>query len=115
MGGASSHLGGAANRHAVELRAVGDKGMFHLELRDNILWRYRGEGDDVRVELGPDGGSYDCIGPIDAVVDAALGRDPANNSPAELGARTVEILDAAYRSADSGVLETVATLDRPAA
>lgn len=112
MGGASSHLGGADNRHAVELRAVGDKGMIHVELRDNVLWRYRGEGDDIRLDLGPDAGLYDCIGPIDAAVDAALGKDPANNSPAELGARTVEILEATYRSADSGVLETVITLDR---
>ena len=112
MGGASSHLGGADNRHAVEVRAVGARGMFHLDLRDNILWRYRGEGDDVRVPLEADAGLYDCIGPIDAVVDAGLGRNPANNSPAELGARTVEILNAAYRSADSGSLEDVATLDR---
>ncbi|HKZ92796.1 MAG TPA: hypothetical protein VJZ50_11710, partial [Candidatus Limnocylindrales bacterium] len=112
MAGASSHLGGAGNRHAVEVRAVGDRGMFHLELRDNVLWRYRGEGDDTRVSLDADAGLYDCIGPIDAVVDAALGKSPANNSPAELGARTVEILHAAYRSADSGVLERVATLDR---
>ena len=112
MAGASSHLGGAGNRHALEIRAVGDRGMFHLELRDNVLWRYRGEGDDIRVSLDADAGLYDCIGPIDAVVDAALGKSPANNSPAELGARTVEILHAAYRSADSGVLERVATLDR---
>jgi predicted dehydrogenase len=112
MSGASSHLGGAANRHAVELRAVGERGMLHIDLRDNVLWRYRGEGDDIRVPLDPDAGLYDCIGPIDAAVDAALGRNPANNSPAELGARTVEILHAAYRSADSGVLERVATLDR---
>ena len=62
--------------------------------------------------LGPDAGLYDCRGPIDAVVDAGLGRSPANNSPAELGARTVEILDAAYRSAASGLLERVTTLDR---
>jgi hypothetical protein len=45
-------------------------------------------------------------------VDAGLGRSPANNSPAELGARTVEILHAAYRSAKSGALERVSTLDR---
>jgi predicted dehydrogenase len=111
MGGASSHVGAAANRHAVEVRAVGSEGQFHLDLRDNVLWRYR-PGDDLRVPLGPDAGLYDCRGPIDALVDAGLGRDPANNSPAELGARTVEILDAAYRSAASGVLERVATLDR---
>ena len=34
-------------------------------------------------------------------------RDVENCSPAELGARTVEILDAAYRSAASGQLEHV--------
>jgi predicted dehydrogenase len=111
MGGGSSHLGGAGNRHAVEVRAIGSRGQFQLDLRDNILWRYRGAGDDVRVPLENDAGLYDCRGPIDAVVDAALGRNPANNSPAELGARTVEILDAAYRSARSGVLERVETLD----
>ena len=55
---------------------------------------------------------YNCQGPIDALVEAAWGRPSANNSPAELGARTVEILDAAYRSAASGVLERVKTLDR---
>ena len=36
MSGASSHLGGANNRHAVEVRVVGSRGQFHLDLRDNI-------------------------------------------------------------------------------
>lgn len=111
MGGASSHLGGANNRHAVEVRVVGSRGMFHLDLRENILWRYRGQGDDVRVPLNPDAGLYDCKGPIDALVDAGAGRPFENNSPAELGARTVEILEAAYRSAASGILERVKTID----
>ena len=35
----------------------------------------------------------------------ALGKDVVNYSPGELGARTVEILDAAYRSSRSGQLE----------
>jgi predicted dehydrogenase len=113
MGGASSHAIGL-ERQAVELRAVGDKGMFHLGLRDNTLWRYRLDSGETRAALDQDAGAYDCIGPIEAVVDAALGREAANNSPAELGARTVEILDAAYRSARSGLLETVSTLDRGA-
>jgi predicted dehydrogenase len=112
MAGASSHVGGAANRHGVEVRAVGSRGQLQLDLRDNVLWRYRPTGDDLRVPLEHDAGLYDCRGPIDAVIDAALGRHPANNSPAELGARTVEILDAAYRSARTGALERVSTLDR---
>ncbi len=78
-----------------------------MDLRDDVLWRYRGEHDDLRVPLATGAGLYDCIGPIDAVVDAALGKAPPNNSPAELGARTVEILDAAYRSAASGMLEAI--------
>lgn len=110
LGGGSSHLGGAGNRHAVEVRAIGSRGQFHLDLRDNILWRYRGRDDDVRVPLEMDAGLYDCKGPIDALVDAGMGRRIANNSPAELGARTVELLEAAYRSVRSGALERVNTL-----
>jgi predicted dehydrogenase len=107
MSGASSHLGGANNRHAVEVRVVGSKGMFHLDLRDNILWRYRGPGDDIRVPLDADAGLYDCVGPIEALIAAGAGRPFENNSPPELGARTVEILEAAYRSAKSGSQERV--------
>lgn len=107
MSGASSHLGGANNRHAVEVRIVGSRGMFHLDLRDNTLWRYRSPDDDVRVPLEPDAGLYDCTGPIEALIAAGAGRPFDNNSPAELGARTVEILDAAYRSASSGSAERV--------
>ncbi len=107
VGGASSHVGAAGNRHGVEVRIVGERGMLRLDLRNNVLWRYRGQGDDINVPLPDDAGRYDCVGPIEAVVDAALGREPDNNSPAELGARTVEILDAAYRSADSGSMEAI--------
>jgi predicted dehydrogenase len=110
ISGASSHLGGANNRHAVEVRVVGSKGMFHLDLRDNVLWRYRSPSDDVRVPLDSDAGLYDCTGPIDALVEAGAGRPFDNNSPAELGARTVEILEAAYRSARSEAAERVKTL-----
>ena len=107
MGGASSHFGAQDNRHGVEVRLVGSRGMLRVDLRANVLWRYRGVDDEIDVPLPEDAGVYDCVGPIDAVVDAALGRRPANNSPAELGARTVEVLDAAYRSAESGGLETI--------
>ena len=58
-------------------------------------------------QLESDAGLYDCTGPIDALVAAGAGRPFDNNSPAELGARTVEILDAAYRSAASGAAEHV--------
>jgi hypothetical protein len=81
--------------------------MFHLDLRDNILWRSRGPDDDIRVPLDADAGLYDCVGPIEALISAGAGRPFENNSPPELGARTVEILEAAYRSAKSGSQERV--------
>ncbi len=110
MAGGSSYYGGEWDGTAVEVRAIGSRGQFHLDLRDNILWRYRGPHDEVRVPLDKTAGDYSCQGPIDAVVDAGLGRNPDNNSSAELGARTVEILEAAYRSANSGVIERVKAL-----
>ena len=45
-----------------------------------------------------------------ALVAAGAGRPFDNNSPAELGARTVEILEAAYRSSVSGAAERVKAL-----
>ena len=110
MSGASCHLGGADNRHAVEVRAVGSKGQFHLDLRDNVLWRYR-PGDDLRVPLEADAGLYDCRGPIDALVDAGWAGPRPTTRPRSWVPGRSEILHAAYRSASSGVLERVATLD----
>jgi predicted dehydrogenase len=114
LGGGSAHRGAGDNRHQVYVRAIGSRGQLMVDLERNVLWRYRSPNDDLNVPLAEDAGLYDCRGPVDAVVLAALGRPYANNSPADLGARTVEILDAAYRSAKSGRLEQVAmpTRDR---
>jgi len=68
------------------------------------VWLYR-DGHEERLPVAPGDGAYDCIGPIDAVLAAARGEGFVNQSPAELGARTVEALDVAYRSAASGRLE----------
>ena len=112
LGGGSCHRGAGNNRHQVYVRAIGSRGQLLVDLERNVLWRYRSPTDDVNVPLGQDAGRYDCRGPIDAVVLAALGRPYSNNSPADLGARTVEILDAAYRSAKTGRMEQVSTRGR---
>lgn len=108
MAGGSCHLGAGGNKHQLEFRAIGSEGQFHIDLEREILWLYRGPDDDVRVPLEADAGLYDCVGPPNTLVDLALGKDVENCSPGEFGARTVEILDAAYRSAASGRLERVA-------
>jgi predicted dehydrogenase len=97
LSGSSNH-GAGGGKHQLEVRVIGTRGQLLLDLEREALWRYRGHGDDMRIPLEPDAGRYDAIGPVDAIVELALGRGE-NRSPAELGARTTEILEAAYRSA----------------
>lgn len=107
LAGGSAHLGSGGNKHQLEVRAIGSQGQFQIDLEREIVWLYRGTDDDTRLDLEPNAGLYDCDGPPNALIDLALGRDVDNCSPGELGARTVELLDAAYRSAASGRLEAV--------
>jgi hypothetical protein len=107
LSGGSSHEGANDNKHLLEVRIIGSGGQLQIDLEREIVWRYRGPDDDVRLVPQPGSGTYNCIGPIDTLVDLALGRQVENCSPIELGARTVEILDAPYRSARSGAAERV--------
>ena len=109
LAGGSAHTGANNNKHQVEVRAIGSEGQFQIDLDREFVWRFRVPGEDVRLSFEPNAGLYDCIGPIDALVELALGRSVENCSPIELGARTVEILNAAYRSAHSGLLETISS------
>jgi predicted dehydrogenase len=111
LGGGSEHHGPDNERHKVDIRIIGSKGNFHIDLEREVVWRYNGPQDSVSLPVEPGDGIYDCIGPVDSLVELARGKG-SNNSPGELGARTVEILEAAYRSAASGRTESVATLAR---
>ena len=67
----------------------------------------RQDGRDVGLPIDPGEGAYSCDGPPNRFVDLILGLDRPNNSSGEIGARSVELLDAAYRSAASGLPESV--------
>ncbi len=103
MAGSSSHLNAWGNRHSLEVRGVGSEGQFLIDVEREAFWLFNG-GEDHKLEIPEGDGLYDCVGPIDAVLDAARGQAFLNQSPAELGARTVEALDLAYRSAESASL-----------
>lgn len=107
LGGGSCHVGANDNKHQLEVRVIGSEGQLHVDVEREIVWLFRNDGFEVRLDLEPDAGLYNCDGPPNALVDIGLGRDVPNHSPGELGARTVELLDAAYRSAASGRLEQV--------
>ena len=104
LSGGSSHASAHKKMHAVEMRAIGSEGQILVDLERAAVWHHR-NGKETRLQLDDDAGFYNCIGPIDALVSAGRGEPFVNHSPGELGARTVETLDIAYRSAASGKLE----------
>jgi predicted dehydrogenase len=108
MAGGSAHLGFDDNKHELAMRAIGSEGHFACDLQRELVWLYRASGEDVRLPVEPGDALYNCDGPPHTLVDLALGKDVRNWAPGELGARTVEILDAAYRSAASGRPQRVA-------
>lgn len=105
--GASTPAG--VKKHQLELRLFGERGHLHLDLERERLWLYRGESDQKLPVVEEDEGLYDCAGPVHTLLDLALGKEAVNRSPAELGARTVEIIDAAYRSAGTQRSESIQT------
>lgn len=109
MYGGSCHLGAGGLRDQLEVRAIGSEGQLHVDLERALVWLYRSEDEEQQLTLDPHAGVYHCDGPPETLVDLALGRDVENCSPGELGARTVEILAAGYRSAASGQIEPVET------
>jgi predicted dehydrogenase len=113
LSGGSAHLEANKNKHQLEVRAIGSQGQFQIDLDRELVWRFRAPSADVRLAVDAGSGLYDCVGPIDTLVELGLGREVENCSQLELGARTVEILAAAYRSAESGKLEAVTTLNLP--
>ena len=101
LSGGSAHLGAGDNKHALEVRAIGSEGQLLVDVEREALWHFA-NGKETRVDLVPGEGTYDCVGPIAALVAAGRGEPFENRSPGELGARTVEALDIAYRSAGAG-------------
>ncbi len=107
LSGASAHLEANSSKHYLTVQIIGDEGQMTVDLSREMVSRFRCDTGEVTLPLAPDAGAYDCAGPIDALVALACGHDIPNRSPGELGVRTVEIIEAAYRSARSGEAESV--------
>lgn len=88
-------------RHQLQVRVYGSEGQLVVDLERDFLWLYRDDGVDDKAHLPPHAGLYRCDGPPNALIDLTLGQDVPNRSTADLGARTVEFVEAAERSAGS--------------
>jgi len=110
IGGASLPQGTFGNRHQLAIRITGSRGQVLLEMDPPRVARSTGgTGPDVVATLSDEDIRWSFDRVTDRIVDLALGRTTENPSPAELGARVVEILEAMYRSAASG---SVAAINR---
>lgn len=112
ISGASSPPGGSAvdheeapwPRHQLQVRVYGTEGHLVADLERDFLWLFRDDGSDVKVDLPTGAGLYGCEDPPNVLIDLARGKAAENRSPADLGARTVELLSAAYESASTGAV-----------
>ena len=101
IGGGAAHRGGGNARHHLALRATGARGQIELDFETNRLEYVDERGSGSLIDLAADAGRYDDEGPVHALIDLALGNVGENRSPGEVGARTVELLSAAYESSRS--------------
>lgn len=104
LSGGSSHLEAHRKTHSLEVRAIGSRGQLLVDIERAAVWLFDGK-ENIELPLAQTDGYYNCNGPIEAIIKAAKGESFINQSPGDLGARTVEALDIAYRSAASGMLE----------
>jgi predicted dehydrogenase len=106
IGGASLPLGTFGNEHQLTIRVTGRRGQVVLDMAPRRVARSMA-GDDVVAALDDEDNRWSFDRVTDRIVDLVLGRTTENPSPAELGARVVEVLDGMYRSAASGRIEPV--------
>jgi predicted dehydrogenase len=112
VNGATASVSGSATvpKHRgfqIDMRIFGSEGMLLLDIERERLEVRRRDGRDAIVELQEGEGGYSCEAPLTTLVDLCLGRPVENRSPGHTGMRAVEVLDALYRSAASGRMETV--------
>jgi len=111
-GGATASLSGAATLPKgrpvqIDLRIFGSEGMLLLDIERERLELRRRDGKDEVIYLKPGEGGYECAEPLRVLIDLCLGRDTRNPASGIVGQRAVEVLDAMYRSAESGRMEKV--------
>ena len=109
VSGTSAHPGYLGERDLLDIRVVGARGQLDVEFsRDRVALHENGVTHEAAIAVGS--GSYDCVGPPNVLAELALGHEVVNHAPGELGARTVEVLEAAYASARTSVPIAVGTV-----
>ncbi|MEO8669566.1 MAG: Gfo/Idh/MocA family oxidoreductase [Bauldia sp.] len=106
-GGATGAMSGSSTvpKHLsvqVDLRIFSTEGVLYLDIERERLELRRRDGKDEVYPMRPGDGAYTCEAPVAVFVDICRGLDVDNPANGLVGQRAVEVLDAMYRSAESG-------------
>jgi predicted dehydrogenase len=104
--GAIGVVSGAATlppdvKFQVDVRIFGSEGVLNLDVDRERLDLFRHDGNHRHIDVEVGAGDYDCEGPPNRFVELIKG-EGTNDSPGEVGARSVELLDAMFESVAEG-------------
>jgi predicted dehydrogenase len=106
-GGAIGSFSGAGalpdnQQFQLDVRIFGSEGAMSIDVDRARLEVLRHDGNNFDMELKPDAGEYFGGGPTANFADIVSGKGSTNWAPGWAGMRAVEMIDAAYRSVETG-------------
>ncbi len=101
--GALGTVSGAATlpdgaKYQVDLRIFGSEGVLLLDVERERVEVHRHDGKNQKIDVPANAGDYECDTPPNRFIELIQGQG-SNDSPGEVAARSVELLDAMFRSA----------------
>ncbi|MDR3471057.1 MAG: Gfo/Idh/MocA family oxidoreductase [Devosia sp.] len=108
--GATMALSGSATvpklrGYQMDIRIFGTEGMLLFDIERARVEAIRHDGKTHIEQLPADAGDYEQVAPITRFVDICRGEQVVNPADGVIGMRAVAVLDAMYRSAQSGRME----------
>ena len=95
-------------QYQIDIRVFGTEGVLLLDIERERLELRRNDGQNMIVPLQPGDGAYETELPLERFVQLCLGQSIENDAPGVVAQRAVEVLEAAYKSASSGQIESIA-------
>lgn len=95
------------SKFQVDIRLFGSEGMLLLDLERERLCVRRNDDINTDITINEGEGDYICDEPVRRFVDLCRGKTISNEAPGIVGLRSIEVIDAMYRSINSGQTESV--------
>jgi predicted dehydrogenase len=94
-------------QYQIDIRIFGTEGVLLLDIERERPELRRHDGTNTIVPLQNGDGAYETYQPLERFIQICLGQNVDNDAPGEVAQRAVEVLEAAYKSAQSGKVEVV--------